>query len=439
MKIYILGICGTFMAGIAALAKEMGYEVSGCDEHVYPPMSTHLERLGITVHEGYDSQHIIDAAADQIIVGNVIKRGNPSIEYVLNQKLTYISGPQWLAENVLKQRQVIAVAGTHGKTTTATMIAWILQTVLSQKNDATEVGFLIGGLPQNFNQSARLGNTDVFVIEADEYDAAFFDKRSKFVHYQPSVCVLNNLEFDHADIFNSIDDIKRQFHHLIRTIPGNGTIISNDAFPYLNEVLTMGCWTPTIKFNCRASWHYQRLADDGSHFTIMEADKKHGKVNWSLIGEHNMSNALAAIIAAQAVGIHPAQAIIALNDFKNVKRRLEIRHVINTMTIYDDFAHHPTAISKTIAALRAKVGNAKIIALVEPACYTMRHATQQQDIIHALRQADYFMIKSNSLSTDQILTQVKKIVEPNSHILVMSNRDFDNIHQRLPEILRKIR
>lgn len=437
MKICILGICGTFMAGIATVAKQLGHQVYGCDEHVYPPMSTYLEQQGIDLHTGYEVNADFFRDADHIIVGNVIKRGNPAIEYVLNQQLAYTSGPQWLATHVLQQHQVIAVAGTHGKTTTSSMIAWMLQHYLSTQQADASVGFLIGGLPHNFDTSARLGNTPYFVIEADEYDSAFFDKRSKFVHYRPTFCVLNNLEFDHADIFNNIAEIEKQFHHLIRTIPGNGAIIYNAQSACLDQTLAMGCWSHTVCFNDQQQWHAEKLTADASHFAIYHQQQKQGEVQWSLIGDHNLSNALAAIATVSQLDMPIDIALTALSQFKSVKRRLDIVGIVNAITIYDDFAHHPTAIAETLAALRRKVGKARIIAVVELASYTMRNQVHDDAMMEkALELADQVMIKSATLSTSAIIEQLSSQANAGDHILIMSNQSFDNIHQRLLEALK---
>ncbi|MEN8763461.1 MAG: UDP-N-acetylmuramate:L-alanyl-gamma-D-glutamyl-meso-diaminopimelate ligase, partial [Thiogranum sp.] len=348
MKIHILGICGTFMGGLAVLAREAGFEVEGCDANVYPPMSTQLQEQGITVKQGYSAGHL-DPAPDQLVVGNAMSRGNAAVEYMLNQGLRYTSGPQWLAEQLLQDRWVLAVAGTHGKTSTASMLAWILEAA------GLKPGFLIGGVPSNFGLSARLGESPFFVVEADEYDTAFFDKRSKFVHYRPRTLVLNNLEFDHADIFPDLAAIQRQFHHLLRIVPGTGLLVVNADDGNLSSVLDMGCWTPVETVSAGASpaqWQAQPIADDGSHFAVMLDGQSQGEVKWSQLGAHNVHNALSAIVAARHVGVPVQQAIEALNRFSGVKRRLEVRGEVNGVTVYDDFAHHPTAIASTLAGLR---------------------------------------------------------------------------------------
>ncbi|MAZ77776.1 MAG: UDP-N-acetylmuramate:L-alanyl-gamma-D-glutamyl-meso-diaminopimelate ligase [Legionellaceae bacterium] len=431
MKIYILGICGTFMAGIAQLARQLGHDVSGCDENVYPPMSDLLREQGITLHTGYLPEHIQSNQPDIIIVGNVIARGNPAMEFVLNEGLRYISGPQWLSEYVLQDRWVLAVAGTHGKTTTASMLAWMLEYAHQTKHLPAKPGFLIGGVPQNFNTSARLGELPFFVIEADEYDTAFFDKRSKFVHYHPKTCILNNLEFDHADIFDDLNAIKKQFHHLVRTIPSAGLLISNAKENRLDEVLSMGCWTPVEKFGEKNAWHAKKLAQDASHFEVYYADKRMAEVKWSLIGEHNMKNALAAIAAAKHAGVDVAVSAKALESFSNVRRRLEIFGAKNGVIVYDDFAHHPTAIKTTIAGLRAKVGEQPIIAVLEPGSYTMRGGVHGDAVYAALQGADECIVREKDQSVDEIIEHIKKIVRPNTHVLVMSNKGFDDIHEKL--------
>lgn len=437
MKICIVGICGTFMAGIATLAKQLGHQVYGCDQHVYPPMSTYLQQQGINIEDGYQVPADFFNQADHIVIGNVMARGNPAVEYILNHQLPYTSGPQWLATNILPQHQVIAVAGTHGKTTTSSMIAWIIQSCLSKQQTGVEVGFLIGGIPQNFNLSARVGNSPYFVIEADEYDSAFFDKRSKFVHYQPKICVLNNLEFDHADIFNDITEIEKQFHHLVRTVPGNGAIIYNDDCTHLKQVLAMGCWSKTISFNSQKQWYGKKMKSDASHFSVYKNNKSLGEVSWSLIGDHNLSNALAAIAATDQLNIPINISLAALQQFNSVKRRMDIVGSVNDITIYDDFAHHPTAISETLGGLRKKVGQAKIIAILELASYTMRNQVHNQARLkQSLSAADQVLIKSTDLSTDTIIKQVAAQAQPGDYIVIMSNQGFDNIHQRLIEVLK---
>lgn len=445
MHIHILGICGTFMGGIAVLAKKMGYRVSGSDANVYPPMSTQLTEQGITLIAGYDKDQLLPRP-DKIVVGNALSRGNPAVELMLNQGLPYLSGPQWLAEQILKDRWVLAVAGTHGKTTTTSILAWILEYA------GLSPGFLIGGVPQNFGISARLGQSPFFVIEADEYDTAFFDKRSKFIHYHPRTLILNNLEYDHADIFPDLTSIQQQFHYLIRTVPGIGQIIVNDTDLNLAETLTRGCWTSVSRFAGQESeWRVGEHALDGSYFDILYQGKKQGTVKWALIGQHNMHNALAAIAAARHVDVSIDTAIQALSDFKNVKRRLEVCGEKRGITVYDDFAHHPTAIATTLAGLRASVGkNGRIVAVLECGSNTMQMGAHQQQLATALHEADRVLllrpandwgvanIAKQLTRPCAIYSQVEEIVYAlaaecvaGDHILIMSNKNFGGLHQKL--------
>jgi UDP-N-acetylmuramate: L-alanyl-gamma-D-glutamyl-meso-diaminopimelate ligase len=438
------------MGGIAAIAKSLGHTVTGSDRNVYPPMSTQLEQLGIVLSEGYDESQFTPAP-DIVIIGNAMARSNPAVEYVLNRNLPYTSGPQWLLENLLKDRWVLAVAGTHGKTSTSSMLAWILESA------GLAPGFLIGGVPENFLISARVGKSPYFVIEADEYDSAFFDKRSKFVHYRPRTLVLNNLEFDHADIFENLDAIKKQFHHLVRTVPANGLIISPAAEPNLESVLEMGCWSEQsfIGNATKAQWKATKIRSDCSEFTVSyKGDPKHETsylLKWSLIGEHNMDNALMAIAAAHHAGVQIVDAINAMATFKNVKRRMEIKGVVNGITVYDDFAHHPTAIETTIEGLRNKVGNQNIIAIVEPRSNTMRMGVHKNQLSQAWEKADsVHLLEPDNLSwslqdvidnskveviphksVQTIVDAVAKSATPGSHILVMSNGGFEGIHQKI--------
>jgi UDP-N-acetylmuramate: L-alanyl-gamma-D-glutamyl-meso-diaminopimelate ligase len=450
VHIHILGICGTFMGGLALLARELGYSVSGSDANVYPPMSTQLQAQGISLCEGYEPAHL-DPAPDLVVIGNALSRGNPAVEYVLAQGIPYVSGPQWLAEEVLSSRWVLGVAGTHGKTTTASLLAWILEV-----NGLTP-GFLIGGIPDNFGVSSRLGNAPFFVVEADEYDTAFFDKRSKFVHYRPRTLILNNLEFDHADIFPDLEAIKVQFHHLIRTVPGNGLIISNQGDTNLPDVLQRGCWTPVESFaqKNKSDWYAKPLTDDFHQFEVYFNDKKQGAVNWQLIGEHNMLNALAAIAAARHAGVPTKLAIESLAQFAGIKRRMEIRGKVNDITVYDDFAHHPTAIATTLAGLRKAVGAAPILAILEPRSNTMRMGIHATQLATALRDADrVILFKPDEIEWDMaaivesldgkvqqfnntasIIDAVVQQAPAGSHILIMSNGGFENIHTRLLEAL----
>ncbi|HSW70393.1 MAG TPA: UDP-N-acetylmuramate:L-alanyl-gamma-D-glutamyl-meso-diaminopimelate ligase, partial [Gammaproteobacteria bacterium] len=377
-KIHILGIGGTFMSGIALLAQEKGYSITGADLKLYPPMSIQLAQKQISFYEGYQAK---DIAADiqQVVVGNVVSRGNPAMEHVLANNLPFISGPQWLAENILRDRWVLAVSGTHGKTTTTSMLAWILEYA------GLNPGFLIGGIPENFGISARLGSSPFFVIEADEYDTAFFDKRAKFVHYHPRTLIMNNLEFDHADIYKDLEAIQLQFHHLVRTIPNNGLIIHPAEDENLKKVLEKGCWTPCSTFGGdTSSWQARLLSKDGSAFEVLHENKVVGSLEWSLLGRHNVDNALAALNAAAHAGVDMETAIKALASFKNVKRRLEIKGQLKGITLYDDFAHHPTAIKTTLAGLRAKIGSARLITILEFGSYTMRSGVHKQQIQQAL-------------------------------------------------------
>jgi UDP-N-acetylmuramate: L-alanyl-gamma-D-glutamyl-meso-diaminopimelate ligase len=447
MHIHILGICGTFMGGIALLARELGVRVSGSDAGVYPPMSTQLEEQGIALHEGYEPEQL-SPAPDQVVIGNALSRGNPAVEQVLNERLAYTSGPQWLAEHVLADRWVLAVAGTHGKTSTASLLAWILEYA------GLSPGFLIGGIPANFGVSARLGNAPFFVVEADEYDTAFFDKRSKFVHYRPRTLVLNNIEFDHADIFPDLAAIKRQFHHLVRTVPGNGLIIENADDTNLTEVLAMGCWTPREAVSLRgqdAAWQLRRQSADGSRFDVLLDSEPGGTVNWQQIGEHNMHNALAAIAAARHAGVPVSTAIEALAEFRGVKRRMEVRGRINGVTVYDDFAHHPTAIATTLQGLRNRVGSARILLVLEPRSNTMRMGVHSGTLAASMQGADrIWMHESGDLvwslrdvaqasgvpasvsgSVSGIIDEIVGETRSGDHILIMSNGGFGGIHEKL--------
>jgi len=448
MHIHILGICGTFMGGIALLARALGHEVSGSDANVYPPMSTQLEQQGITLMQGYDPAHL-EPAPDCVVIGNALSRGNAAVEYVLDKGLSYTSGPQWLSEHVLQGRWVLAVAGTHGKTTTASILAWLLQA------NGLAPGFLIGGIPNNFGVSARLGETPFFVVEADEYDTAFFDKRSKFVHYRPRTVVLNNLEFDHADIFPDLEAIKTQFHHLVRTVPGSGLIITPQADEAIADVLQRGCWSELASFGAQgADWTARDSRDDASRFEVLLHEQLQGEVDWSLIGQHNKLNALAAIAAAHHAGITTANAIESLGQFEGIKRRLEVRGEVNGVTVYDDFAHHPTAIALTLQGLRKRVGRQRILAVLEPRSNTMRMGVHAETLGPALRQADeVFMYHPAGLgwSMDktvlgqaggEIYADVQAIIDAlintsqaGDHILIMSNGGFEDIHTRLLQAL----
>ena len=449
MHIHILGICGTFMRGLALIARELGHTVSGSDQNVYPPMSTQLAEQGIQLMQGYQAENL-QIKPDLVIIGNALSRGNPEVEAVLNQGIRYISGPQWLSEYVLQNKWVLAVAGTHGKTTTSSMLAWILE------YQGFKPGFLIGGIPMNFGLSARLGESDFFVIEADEYDSAFFDKRSKFVHYRPRTCVLNNLEFDHADIFDDLQAIKRQFHHLVRTVPSDGLIIAPEFDVNLQDTLAMGCWTlvQNTAINQAATWQAELIKEDGGQFSVTFEQQEQGQVDWHLTGMHNVYNALAAIAAARHIGIFPRDAIKALTKFKNVKRRMEVIAETKGVTIYDDFAHHPTAIQMTLEGLRKHVGKEKIIAVVEPRSNTMRMGVHSEVLADSLVLADRSLIyqpanldwdltslqsSANNIkictSIDEIMYELQQEVAPNSHFLMMSNGSFGGVYQRLVDEL----
>ena len=451
MHIHILGICGTFMGGIAALAKAAGHTVTGCDSNVYPPMSTQLEAMGIELISGFDADQL-SLAPDLYVIGNVVKRGMPLMEAILDQGLPYVSGPQWLAEHVLAGRWVLAVAGTHGKTTTSSMLAWILE------DAGLAPGFLIGGIPENFGVSARLpgapraepgGQSPFFVIEADEYDTAFFDKRSKFVHYRPRTAVLNNLEFDHADIFADLAAIETQFHHLVRTVPGKGRLVVNGREASLDRVLARGCWTPVERFGESGEWSCGPVDADGA-CDILLVGMPQGRLNWSLLGEHNRLNALAAIAAARHVGVPPAVAIDALSRFANVKRRMEVKGVAGGVTVYDDFAHHPTAIATTLAGLRAKVGAARILAVLEPRSNTMKLGTMKAELPGSLADADQVFCYGANLGwdaaealaplgaqaqtfdqLDALVAAVRQAARTGDHVLVMSNGGFGGVHGKL--------
>ncbi len=435
--IHILGICGTFMGGIAAIAKHAGFRVTGCDANVYPPMSTQLEAQGIALIEGFGIDQL-ELKPDIFVIGNVVSRGNPLMEEILNRNLPYISGPQWLAQNVLHDKWVLAVAGTHGKTTTSSILAWILE------HSRLNPGFLIGGVPQNFGISARLTESPFFVIEADEYDTAFFDKRSKFVHYRPRTAILNNLEFDHADIFPDLGAIETQFHHLVRTVPGNGLVVCNGREESLRRVLARGCWTPVEKFGGGEGWSM------GVDDEIMLNGARQGKLKWELLGEHNRMNALAALAAARHAGVPVADGLAALVEFRNVKRRMEVRGAVNGITVYDDFAHHPTAIETTVGGLRRKVGGSRILAVLEPRSNTMKLGVMKDALPGSLKDADLVFCYGANLGWDasaalapmadkavvkndlgELIEAVATAAKPGDHVLVMSNGGFGGIHEKL--------
>lgn len=435
--IHIIGICGTFMGGIAALAKQAGYRVTGCDANVYPPMSTQLEAQGIELIEGFGVEQL-SLKPDMFVIGNVVTRGNPLMEEILNRNLPYISGPQWLADTILRDKWVLGVAGTHGKTTTSAMLAWILE--YAKLNPC----FLIGGVPENFGISARLTDSPFFVIEADEYDTAFFDKRSKFVHYHPRTAILNNLEFDHADIFADLAAIETQFHHLVRTVPSNGLVVSNGREATLDKVLQRGCWTPVERFGTDAGWQI----DADNRVTLNGVAQ--GTLQWELLGEHNRQNALAALAAARHVGVPVAQGLAALAEFKNVKRRMEVRGVVNGITVYDDFAHHPTAVETTVAGLRHKVGKARILAVLEPRSNTMKLGVMKDALPASLNDADLVFCYAGNLGWDargalaplgdkaivkddlnELIEAISAAAKSGDQILVMSNGGFGGIHEKL--------
>ncbi|GBL03599.1 UDP-N-acetylmuramate:L-alanyl-gamma-D-glutamyl-meso-diaminopimelate ligase [Glaciecola sp. KUL10] len=450
MHVHILGICGSFMGGIAAIAKSMGHTVTGSDRNVYPPMSTQLQALGIELSQGYDVSQF-EPSPDIVVIGNAMARGNPAVEYVLDRNLPYTSGPQWLLDNLLKDRWVLGVSGTHGKTSTTSMLVWMLEYA------GLKPGFLIGGVPENFGVSARVGESPFFVIEADEYDSAFFDKRSKFVHYRPRTLVMNNLEFDHADIFEDLGAIKKQFHHLVRSVPANGLILSPAADPNLDAVLEMGCWSEQqfIGNAQKSDWKSTLIKTDGSQFMVHHKGELAGEVSWSLIGNHNVNNAMMAIAAAHHAGVSIKDAIDALSTFKNVKRRMEVRGSVGGVTVYDDFAHHPTAIETTVTGLRHKVGNQKIIAVLEPRSNTMKMGVHKSQLAQSWQGADHVtlfepsgldwslteLVANSKIDVDvyqdveDIVKRVTSIASAGDHILIMSNGGFDGIHQRMLDAL----
>lgn len=448
MHIHILGICGTFMGSLALLAKELGHRVTGSDANVYPPMSTQLEEQGIELMQGYHPEHL-QPAPDVVVVGNALSRGNPAVEYMLDVGLPYVSGPQWLAEHVLQGRWVMSVAGTHGKTTTSSMLAWILEYAGMQP------GFLIGGVPQNFGVSARLGETDFFVVEADEYDSAFFDKRSKFVHYRSRTTVLNNLEFDHADIFPDLAAIELQFHHLLRTVPSNGLVIYPAQEEALQRVIDKGCWTPVQTTGPGGQWQARLIKEDGSEFAVSLDGVEQGVVQWSLTGLHNVANALAALAAARHVGVTAEHGAQALAEFQNVKRRMQKLAQVRGVTVYDDFAHHPTAIASTLDGLRKQVGKQRIIAVIEPRSNSMKLGAHREGLAPSTADADHvFWYAPDNLgwdlaatvagapvptrvcnSLEDIIAGVVALAQPDTQVVIMSNGGFGGIHTQLIEAL----
>lgn len=456
--IHILGICGTFMGGIALLARQQGFRVTGSDANVYPPMSTQLEEAGIELMEGFDAEHL-QPAPDCVVVGNALSRGNPAVEYMLNARIPYTSGPQWLAENILKDKWVLAVSGTHGKTTTSSLLAWLLE--YAQMSP----GFLIGGVPGNFGVSARLGESDFFVVEADEYDTAFFDKRSKFIHYRPRTLCINNMEFDHADIFADLAAIQKQFHHVVRCVPGEGLVIHRHGVPAIDETLAMGCWTPTTAFaidtqeqpRTDAQWQARYENNDGSAFSLARVAEEPVSVEWGYCGAHNVENALSAAAAAHHVGVPLAVSAAAMRAFKGVKRRLELLGSPGDIAVYDDFAHHPTAIATTLQGLRAGIGQGRLLALIEPRSNTMRMGEHRAQLAFATQDADavyWFAPEGLDWSLDSVLaespvaahlhTNIEELVtavaveaRPHDQIIIMSNGSFGGIHQLLIHALEE--
>jgi UDP-N-acetylmuramate: L-alanyl-gamma-D-glutamyl-meso-diaminopimelate ligase len=473
LKIHILGIAGTFMGGVAALARELGHEVEGSDQAVYPPMSTQLEQLGIGLRQGYDPAHI-SPDCDEVVVGNALSRGNPAVEQVLDDGRRYVSGAQWLAENVLPGRDVLAVAGTHGKTTTTSILTFLLQAA------GREPGFLVGGVAEDFGVSARIGAGRDFVVEADEYDTAFFDKRSKFVHYRPLVAILNNLEFDHADIFDDVAAIQRQFHHLVRTVPRRGRLLVNGEDPRLAEVLAKGCWTPVETFGldmelavhqaaghgdhgqphaaagAAFDWTARLLREDGSAFVVVHRGAELGELHWPLLGRHNVMNALAALAAAHAVGVDVAAVLPAFARFRSVKRRMELLGEVGGVTVYDDFAHHPTAIATTLSGLRARVGDARIVVAMEPRSASMRAGAHAGALAPSLAGADAVVflhrpelawdagavvsaLRGEGVAVadaDALVAALRARVRAGDHVVFMSNGGFDGAPRRFLETLR---
>ena len=452
MKLHILGIAGTFMGGVAALARELGHEVEGSDQAVYPPMSTQLEQLGIALHQGYLPGNI-SADCDTVVIGNALSRGNPAVEAVLDAGRPYTSGAEWLRECVLPGRDVLAVAGTHGKTTTTSILAFLLEAA------GREPGFLIGGVAEDFGVSARVGGGREFVVEADEYDTAFFDKRSKFVHYRPLVAILNNLEYDHADIFPDVAAIQRQFHHLVRTVPARGRLLVNGHDARLREVLAMGCWTPVDRFGFDPGfeWSARKRREDGSAFEVLQGGRSLGVVEWPLLGDHNVLNALAALAACAAVGVDVAGLLPALAGFRSVKRRLEVLGQARGITVYDDFAHHPTAIATTLAGLRAKVGDARIVVAMEPRSNSMRLGAHAAALAPSLDAADAVVFLARPElpwdaakavaavrgraeavpDADALLAALGALAQGGDHVVFMSNGGFDGAPRRFLAGLRE--
>ena len=463
MHIHILGICGTFMGSLAVIARELGHKVTGSDQGVYPPMSTQLEAQGIALTEGYRPENL-EPKPDLVLIGNAMSRGNPEVEAVLNRRIDYMSGPEWLAREVLRHRWVMAVAGTHGKTTTTAMLLWILDQA------GFDAGYLIGGVPQDFPVSARLGSSDFFVIEADEYDSAFFDKRSKFIHYRPNTLILNNLEFDHADIFENVEAIERQFHHLVRTVPSQGLIIRPALDSHLDNALEMGCWSPVqdtaigSEISRTADWRAELLAEDGTRSMVIHHEQPVATLKWGLSGLHNVRNALSAIAAARHVGVTSNHAVAALCRFSGVKRRMELVGEIGGVRVYDDFAHHPTAIASTLEGLRNRVGDEPILAIIEPRSNTMKQGVHKQTLIPSAALADRVLwgnlsdmdwlpelvgswqAEHGELDHHRVEASVEELIEKaleglpeTCHIVIMSNGGFGGIHRKLVAELEKRR
>ena len=447
MHIHILGICGTFMGSLARLAKDMGHHVTGSDENVYPPMSDQLADAGIPILQGFDPSHL-EPEPDLVVIGNAMSRGNPAVEHVLNRGLKYTSGPQMLADVVLPGRWVVGVAGTHGKTTTVSMVAWILE------HNGLNPGFLIGGVPGNFSVSARLGDAPFFCVEADEYDTAFFDKRSKFVHYRPRTAILNNLEFDHADIFDDLAAIQKQFHHLVRTIPGNGRVILPTGEQALEETLEKGCWSEVERFGPGGDVTVSLINEDGSAFKVLEKGEVQGEVHWDMTGEHSVKNGVAAILAARHCGVTLAHGCEALCRFQGVKRRMEVVGEVKGITVYDDFAHHPTAIATTLEGLRKIVGDARIVAVIDPRSNTMKMGVHQARLADSARLADaviWHQPEGMGWSLDEVVAASEKSArigdsvdailemlaseQGPAHIVIMSNGGFGGIHRKLLDTL----
>jgi len=454
MHLHILGICGTFMGGIAAIARSAGHKVTGSDRNVYPPMSTQLTALGIDIVEGFEAGQL-EPAPDVVVVGNVMTRGQPVVEALLDSALPYLSGPEWLAREVLRGRWVLAVAGTHGKTTTSSLLAWILE------HAGLAPGFLIGGVPENFGASARLGSEPFFVIEADEYDTAFFDKRAKFVHYRPRTAVLNNLEYDHADIYPDVASIQRQFHHLVRTVPGSGRIVWNAADEALAATLAMGAWTPREGFAATgapgAQWTATAISEDYSRFTVLESGRPQGTLEWGLIGRHNLDNALAAIAAARHAGVSVGQSLAALERFRGIARRMQLKGEVHGIRVFDDFAHHPTAIRTTLDGLKRRSGGARIVAVLEPRSNTMRMGVHRAELAPALAGADetwlyapadlgwdarevVAALHGRGRAVADLAALVRGLagsLREGDQVLIMSNGGFGGLHDKLLAALRE--